>query len=52
MEFNADTPTFIKELFDVNRYVTEAFHLTDPNESSRALLQIELRKPSSRLGND
>ena len=44
MEFNADTPTFIKELFDVNRYVTEAFHLTDPNESSRALLQIELRK--------
>jgi len=44
MEFNADTPTFIKELFDVNRYVTEAFHLTDPNESSRTLLQIELRK--------
>ena len=44
MEFNADTPTFIKELFDVNRYVTEAFHLTDPNASSREVLRIELRK--------
>lgn len=44
MEFNADTPTFIKELFDVNGYVTDAFHLDNPNEAETAVLKTELRK--------
>ncbi|MFN4214312.1 glutathionylspermidine synthase family protein [Exiguobacterium sp.] len=44
MEFNADTPTFIKELFDVNRFVTAEFGLCDPNEGATELLQTELRK--------
>ncbi|TCI48469.1 MULTISPECIES: glutathionylspermidine synthase family protein [unclassified Exiguobacterium] len=44
MEFNADTPTFIKELFDVNRYVTTAFGLNDPNANATAELKTELRK--------
>ncbi|TCI44853.1 glutathionylspermidine synthase family protein [Exiguobacterium sp. SH3S2] len=44
MEFNADTPTFIKELFDVNRYVTTEFGLNDPNANATAELKTELRK--------
>ncbi|WP_214829523.1 glutathionylspermidine synthase family protein [Exiguobacterium algae] len=44
MEFNADTPTFIKELFDVNGYVTDAFGLNDPNKQSVLQLKEELRK--------
>ncbi|EPE63007.1 glutathionylspermidine synthase family protein [Exiguobacterium sp. S17] len=44
MEFNADTPTFIKELFDVNRYVTNEFGLNDPNADATAELKTELRK--------
>ncbi|WP_445002449.1 glutathionylspermidine synthase family protein [Exiguobacterium alkaliphilum] len=44
MEFNADTPTFIKELFDVNRYVTTEFELDDPNAGETELLRSELRK--------
>ncbi|OGX79448.1 glutathionylspermidine synthase [Exiguobacterium sp. SH31] len=44
MEFNADTPTFIKELFDVNRYVTTEFGLNNPNAGATAELKTELRK--------
>lgn len=44
MEFNADTPTFIKELFDVNGYVTEAFDFDNPNVASTTELKRELRK--------
>lgn len=44
MEFNADTPTFIKELFDVNGVVASEFGLLDPNREATAQLKIELRK--------
>lgn len=56
MEFNADTPTFIKELFDVNGYVTTEFGLDDPNAASTHELKTELRKAViaawQRLGRD
>ncbi|MDV2685230.1 glutathionylspermidine synthase family protein [Alkalihalophilus lindianensis] len=32
LEFNADTPTFIRELFDVNGKVSNQFNLKDPNK--------------------
>lgn len=44
MEFNADTPTFIKELFDVNKYVTSEFGFDDPNADATSELKTELRK--------
>lgn len=56
MEFNADTPTFIKELFDVNGYVTAEFGMNNPNAESTAQLKVELRKAIvaawQRLGRD
>lgn len=56
MEFNADTPTFIKELFDVNGYVASEFGLNDPNSDAKAQLKTELRKAIvaawQRLGRD
>lgn len=39
LEMNSDTPTFIKETFNVNGKVCEAFGLEDPNEGCTKKLQ-------------
>jgi Glutathionylspermidine synthase len=38
IEINADTPTFIKELFDVNGLVCQEFGVEDPNKGMDRLL--------------
>lgn len=44
IEINADTPTFIKELFDVNGRICREFSLADPNEGMDLLLGETIRK--------
>lgn len=44
LELNADTPTFIKETFDVNGRLTHAFNLNDPNAGQADVLRLEMRK--------
>jgi glutathionylspermidine synthase len=44
LEFNSDTPTFIKETFDANDYVCDYFGLQNPNKSSIDILRGEMRK--------
>jgi glutathionylspermidine synthase len=39
IEFNADTPTFIYELFKINGQVCKDFGLTDPNDGQLARLK-------------
>lgn len=39
IEMNADTPTFIKELFHVNGRLCEAFRVADPNAGMEQLLR-------------
>lgn len=39
IEINADTPTFIKELFSVNGRLCEAFGMADPNLQMEGLLR-------------
>lgn len=43
LEWNADTPSFIKELFDVNGMVCRHFQHDDPNEGMDRKLQHALR---------
>ncbi|MEI5907541.1 glutathionylspermidine synthase family protein [Bacillus spongiae] len=38
LELNADTPTFIKELFYVNKKVCEEFRVVDPNDCEEEIL--------------
>jgi glutathionylspermidine synthase len=44
IEINADTPTFIKELFHVNGLVAKNFGYGDPNESKEEQLAAAIRK--------
>ncbi|MCZ8535943.1 glutathionylspermidine synthase family protein [Paenisporosarcina quisquiliarum] len=44
MEFNSDTPTFIKEAFQANDYVCNYYGAANPNETSVDLLRKEMRK--------
>lgn len=39
IEINADTPTFIKELFHVNGLITRELGVADPNEGMESLLR-------------
>ncbi|WP_236035281.1 glutathionylspermidine synthase family protein [Alkalihalobacterium elongatum] len=43
IEFNSDTPTFIRELFEVNGLVAEQFGMNDPNEGEAEYLGKALR---------
>ncbi len=43
IELNADTPTFIKELFCVNEHVCHAFGLENPNTEMNELLKASVR---------
>lgn len=42
IEINADTPTFIKELFHINGLVCKEFGVEDPNEGMERLLRKEV----------
>lgn len=44
LEFNSDTPTFIKELFHVNGKVCGCFSCDDPNAGHEEQLGLELRR--------
>ncbi|TMU83903.1 glutathionylspermidine synthase family protein [Bacillus sp. BHET2] len=44
LEFNSDTPTFIKELYHVNEKVCQYFECPDPNEGFEGLLAKELKR--------
>lgn len=44
LEFNADTPTFIKETFHANSFLCNHFGVENPNEGSENLLHSEMRK--------
>lgn len=44
IEINADTPTFIKELFDVNGKVCRKFSLVNPNKGMDLLLSKTVRE--------
>ncbi|RSD25470.1 glutathionylspermidine synthase family protein [Mesobacillus subterraneus] len=44
IEINSDTPTFIKELFYVNRMVAADFGLGDPNAGMESHLALSIRK--------
>ncbi|MFJ8264021.1 glutathionylspermidine synthase family protein [Rummeliibacillus sp. NPDC094406] len=43
IEINADTPTFIKELFDINRLVCQEFGVENPNEHMERFLRKAVR---------
>ncbi|WP_158211504.1 glutathionylspermidine synthase family protein [Alkalihalobacterium alkalinitrilicum] len=43
IEFNSDTPTFIRELFEVNGLVAEQFGMDDPNDEEAKYLGKALR---------
>mgnify|MGYP006315229161 FL=1 len=44
LEFNSDTPTFIKETFHANDFVCNHFGLQNPNNDSTDILRREMRK--------
>ncbi|MGE6488662.1 glutathionylspermidine synthase family protein [Paenisporosarcina sp. NPDC076898] len=44
MEFNSDTPTFIKEAFQANAFVCNYYGVENPNETCVDLLRKEMRK--------
>ncbi|QHE63576.1 glutathionylspermidine synthase family protein [Rossellomorea vietnamensis] len=44
LEFNSDTPTFIKELYHVNEKVCEYFDYANPNEGMEEQLSKELKR--------
>lgn len=44
LEFNSDTPTFIKELYHVNEKVCEYFGCPNPNEQLEGQLAKELKR--------
>lgn len=43
IEINADTPTFIKELFSINGLVCNEFDVANPNEGMEVLLRKAVR---------
>jgi glutathionylspermidine synthase len=43
LEFNSDTPTFIREVFDVNGLVGQEFNLPDPNSGEEEYLGEAIR---------
>ncbi|MFC0469863.1 glutathionylspermidine synthase family protein [Halalkalibacter kiskunsagensis] len=43
LEFNSDTPTFIRELFDVNGLVCKEYKREDPNENEAERLGTAIR---------
>ncbi|WP_332650447.1 glutathionylspermidine synthase family protein [Lysinibacillus sp. 54212] len=43
IEINADTPTFIKELFSINGKVCKEFGVENPNEGMEGLLRTSVR---------
>ncbi|MFC4323124.1 glutathionylspermidine synthase family protein [Litchfieldia salsa] len=54
LEFNADTPTFIYELFKVNEHICQEFNCKNPNEYEEARLKTAINRAissaTSRLG--
>ncbi|SFA72848.1 MULTISPECIES: glutathionylspermidine synthase family protein [unclassified Bacillus (in: firmicutes)] len=44
LEFNSDTPTFIKECFKINGVVARKFGFSDPNRNEEALLASAINK--------
>lgn len=44
LEFNSDTPTFIKETFQANSFLCTHFGQSNPNEGAEDLLHLEMRK--------
>jgi glutathionylspermidine synthase len=44
LEFNSDTPTFIKELYHVNEKVCQYFDCPNPNEGMEKILAKELKR--------
>lgn len=44
LEFNSDTPTFIKECFKINGLVADKFGFSDPNKDAEALLASAINK--------
>jgi len=44
LELNSDTPTFEKEVFDVNSFLCQEFGVDDPNEGLSEQLGSEMRK--------
>ncbi|TWI58061.1 glutathionylspermidine synthase family protein [Halalkalibacter nanhaiisediminis] len=43
IEFNSDTPTFIREVFDINGHVCDEFNLENPNEKEDEYLGRAIR---------
>jgi glutathionylspermidine synthase len=43
LELNSDTPTFIKEVYDINERICQEFQLDNPNQEMEALLRQALR---------
>ncbi|MFD3447918.1 glutathionylspermidine synthase family protein [Microbacteriaceae bacterium 4G12] len=52
IELNADTPTFIKELFSVNKQVCDHFGIQDVNAGEEAKLQQAIRFAIERARQD
>lgn len=50
IEINADTPTFIKELFHVNGFITKEFGFDDPNEGLHIQLAAAVRAAVAHAG--
>ena len=44
LELNADTPTFIKEVYDINASVCQEFQLENPNQGLEELLSHAIRE--------
>jgi len=44
LELNADTPTFIRETFDINERVARHFQMISPNEDAEKWLSMKIRK--------
>ncbi|MDZ5471673.1 glutathionylspermidine synthase family protein [Bacillus sp. 31A1R] len=44
LEFNADTPTFIKETFSINQFVCDHFKVKNPNRNMEKDLAFSIRK--------
>lgn len=49
LEFNSDTPTFIKESFFVNSKICEVFGLDDPNEGCEVQLKKAIEESLSAI---
>ncbi|MCT8138100.1 glutathionylspermidine synthase family protein [Anaerobacillus sp. CMMVII] len=52
IEFNSDTPTFIRELFEVNGLVCEHFGIQNPNSGEDVVLGKAIRNSVFHCAND